>query len=166
VRSSRFEWSDDHHALAVAALQFFCLESDLQESHWRSLPADMQVHDYFRLGAGQSNGSDYFFGIGSVYITYHRALRERFKDEHALDLLTDFGHRLDVMMCNAMREEDTDAWTPAAAATEVPWQKLRANANAARLALGLALPATLPALDICELVEAPPSEEVRQLLDP
>lgn len=161
-----YDWSDDEYALAVAALQFFCLDAALQESHWRQLPAGMPIHDFFRHGAGQSNGSDYIFGIGSVYCTYCRALRERFEDEHALDLVTDFGHRLDVMMCNGMREEDTDAWTPAAAATDVTWGKLRANANAARLALGMALPTSLPVFDICVFVEAPPSEEVRKLLDP
>jgi hypothetical protein len=161
-----FNWSDDEYALAVASLQFFSLDADRQEAHWRQLPADLPIHDYFRHGAGQSNGSDYFFGIGKLYCTYCRALRERFEDEHALDLLSDFGHRLDVMMCNGMREEHTDAWTPAAAATDVTWEKLRANANVARLALGLALPTILPVFDIRGLVEAPPTEEVRQLLDP
>lgn len=157
-----YEWSDDEYALAVAALQFFCLDAVLQESHWRQFAADTPIHDFFRHGAGQLNGSDYLCGIGSVFITYRPGLRERFEeDEHALDLLADFGHRLDAMM----REDDADAWTPAAAATEVTWEKLRANANAARLALGLALPTDLPVFDICAFVEAPPSEQVRQLLD-
>jgi hypothetical protein len=134
VSHGGYDWSDEDYALAVAALQFFCMDAIQQESHWRQLPTGMAVHGYFRRGAGQSNGSDYFFGIGSVFVTYRPALRERFADGRPLDLLDDFGHRLDVMT----HEEDADSWTPAAAATDVTWRKLRVDANAARLALGLA----------------------------
>lgn len=162
--SGSFDWSDEEYALAVASLQFFCLGAAQQESHWRQRPADMPLHGYFRHGAGQLTGSDYFFGIGSVFLTYRPALRERAVDARALELLADFGHRLDVMMCQAS-DEGADDWTPSAAAEDMQWQKLRANADAARLAFGLDLPTTLPAFDICGLVEAPPSEETRRLLN-
>jgi hypothetical protein len=149
--------------LANQALQFLCMPGQLQVAACRSAQERGGIPEQFADAVGQESGADFFVGMGMVFIENRVLLAETTQDVRALDAIDQLNHRLDVMMCG----QDAADFSAEAVLASGTWEKLRAEANEARVALALPMAAQAPVIDLDEIVDAHfgVSDEARKILD-